>query len=469
MQNLPKIVREQLKAGTAVANHPDADVLTAFAEKSLPAMERDGVLEHLARCHDCRDIVALALPETEAGMMVVPVRSGWLAWPALRWGFAAAGVVLVASLGIVQFKQRSQTAAMVAKSRPELTAYIEGRPSAAPATPAADAEENRDTVALTTPSTSATNDGKKEADRSQLIAHSPAPPLPPAQFHSGLAGAAGGMTAGAAQFGPRAPVQSWQQQQTARVQARPAPSSTTNQQADMASNLNVPSPSTTVEVASAAPQITTETTGEAASQPLDFRDSMSKAKAPVRAESPTGFPQKLEGDKEPQELPVAHNDVTGRNVKQLDRNSLGLMCRWTISPVGVLRRSFDQGNTWQDIDVDATASAGAVAQAAKGAAVAAKTDLAREKSADVKQSTPIVFRAFTANGRDVWAGGSNSALYHSTDTGNHWTRILPQSDGVALTGDIVSIQFTDLQHGGVLTSTGETWTTSDSGQTWRKQ
>ena len=65
MQNVPKIVRERLKAATPAVDHPDADVLTAFAERSLPKREQGVVLEHLARCGDCRDIVALALPATE--------------------------------------------------------------------------------------------------------------------------------------------------------------------------------------------------------------------------------------------------------------------------------------------------------------------------------------------------------------------------------------------------------------------
>jgi len=38
-----------------------------------------------------------------------------------------------------------------------------------------------------------------------------------------------------------------------------------------------------------------------------------------------------------------------------------------------------------------------------------------------------------------------------------------------LTGDISSIQFSDLEHGKVATSTGELWLTSDNGHTWQKQ
>src|SRR5258706_11092359 len=106
MQTVPKIVHERLKAAVPAANHPDADVLTAFAERSLPDLERAVVLEHMARCGDCREIVALALPTMEPietggtrspSPSISPSIRGWLTWPALRWGFVAAGVVAIAS------------------------------------------------------------------------------------------------------------------------------------------------------------------------------------------------------------------------------------------------------------------------------------------------------------------------------------------------------------------------------------
>ena len=62
MQNVPKIVRERLKAAPPATEHPDANALTAFAERVLPERERALVFDHLARCGDCRDVVALALP-----------------------------------------------------------------------------------------------------------------------------------------------------------------------------------------------------------------------------------------------------------------------------------------------------------------------------------------------------------------------------------------------------------------------
>src|SRR5436189_109522 len=55
MPNVPKIVRERLRvANLAPAEHPDPDVLTAFAESSLSQRERADVLQHLSRCGECR-------------------------------------------------------------------------------------------------------------------------------------------------------------------------------------------------------------------------------------------------------------------------------------------------------------------------------------------------------------------------------------------------------------------------------
>src|SRR5260370_16806372 len=65
MTEVPKIVYDRLRAALPEQAHPDADLLTAFAEQALSAAEREGVLQHLALCEDCRDVVALALPAAD--------------------------------------------------------------------------------------------------------------------------------------------------------------------------------------------------------------------------------------------------------------------------------------------------------------------------------------------------------------------------------------------------------------------
>src|SRR5689334_25251048 len=117
MQNVPKIVRDRLQAARPAADHPDADLLTAFAEQSLRASERITVLDHLSRCSDCRDIVALALPPTETSEVPARrARSLWLTWPALRWGFVAAGVVVVASIAGLQLQRHSAASNVAVRS-----------------------------------------------------------------------------------------------------------------------------------------------------------------------------------------------------------------------------------------------------------------------------------------------------------------------------------------------------------------
>jgi hypothetical protein len=89
----PSTLRTHLAHNQATGPHPDADLLTAFAEDALIDRERTSVLTHLAACPDCRAIVhtaTAAAPEKEMLPEPLPAR------PPLRNWFA--GVALVASL-----------------------------------------------------------------------------------------------------------------------------------------------------------------------------------------------------------------------------------------------------------------------------------------------------------------------------------------------------------------------------------
>jgi photosystem II stability/assembly factor-like uncharacterized protein len=134
--------------------------------------------------------------------------------------------------------------------------------------------------------------------------------------------------------------------------------------------------------------------------------------------------------------------------------------RWAVSPAGALERSFDGGNTWAPVNPNMSA-----------AWVSEKSDSSGgpDKKKEAAPNFNPVFRVVAADGLEVWAGTLAGALYHTSDGGNHWARVAPSEAGATITGDIVTIQFSDPQQGKVSTSTGELWTTFDGGQTWHKQ
>jgi hypothetical protein len=86
--------------------HPDADSLNAFAERALPDAERGRVLEHMAGCVRCRDIVYLA--QQTAGVEMEPSavaepktgpRRGWLSPLLTGWRIAWIPAAALAAIG----------------------------------------------------------------------------------------------------------------------------------------------------------------------------------------------------------------------------------------------------------------------------------------------------------------------------------------------------------------------------------
>src|SRR5215467_14448727 len=106
MTGLPKIVRDRLgrAGGASAADHPDANLLTGFVERSLTARERSLVLGHLAQCAECREQVSLAFPKLEADMAGAGagVVRGWLRWPVLRWGLLVASLAIMGTVALLQ-------------------------------------------------------------------------------------------------------------------------------------------------------------------------------------------------------------------------------------------------------------------------------------------------------------------------------------------------------------------------------
>ena len=475
MQDVPKFVTERLRAATPVVNHPDADVLTAFSEQALSGRERAVVLEHLSRCGDCREVVALALPDAPvADRLVRPLRHEWLSWPVLRWGFVGVSVVALASLGLVQYGRVSsrQTADFVQFEPVKKEANV--RPPT-PASPAIASNEGK-VAPVASPSSSNEYETKPQTagqpfDRLGDLARLRTAETEDKQTrdNKGAGAALGGSIQVLAQLphGPRVQYQSNLQNNSqnnvasGRAPAAPLPYAKQPPNALMPADAGAPAASLTA----------------AQTQPveLDVRGENQEVSA-VQNNMPLkpmdgGQGQTVERAKDADGTAFSRGAKVPSAAMPSPSASAFTMAppnaSWTIV-AGGLERSFDQGKTWQGVNVNSVPAAGMnyayTPQKASGKAAAENGGVAGKPAAN-----PPAFRAVVANGADVWAGGSNGLLYHSVDSGGHWTRVLPFSGSTVLAEDIVSLDFPDALHGKIMTSTPEVWLTSDGGQTWQRQ
>lgn len=130
--------------------HPDAEVLSAFAEQALGERERGEVLEHLAACGRCRQVVAMAREAASAEVAArqhAPVRPRvWFR----SWGLALAPAAAIAAAAVfaiyvherdversvemakVEQQRSTEKAPMPPQASPELPAQA-GPPPASPA------------------------------------------------------------------------------------------------------------------------------------------------------------------------------------------------------------------------------------------------------------------------------------------------------------------------------------------------
>lgn len=385
MPDIPKIARQRLEAMTSPGPHPDQDLLNAFLEKALAERERQPILEHLAHCADCREVVSLAVPPMEAAAPA-PVRAGWLSWPVLRWAAAAACVVVVGAAVTLHFRdqgrmatftqEKETTAAMDKSAKVEAKAEAPNNLVAANADSAQVILEKRAVVATS---------GKAKQAESGLALKLPAPAAPKSSDVPAVA----------------------PPQQPAAAAPEPARSR---------ADLDDKKVAETVEVAAANESAAVEVTGPAPGKAKEeFRKSTAQASAEMGAVAYK-----------------ASNTVEKDALSSV--NGIVPVPRWTLSSDGTLQRSLNGGKSWETIPVASQAK----------------------------------FRALAAFGQEIWVGGSAGALYHSLDAGAHWIRVKPVAGGTALTVDIIGVEFTDPQHG-KLTTTSETWFTSDGGQNWTKQ
>jgi len=433
---VPKIVYDRLQAAQPVEQdgpepaHPDADLLTAFAEQALSATERDGVLEHLAVCGDCRELIALALPD--AGVASAPIagetdavratgsRAGApaprklsFAWPGLRWAALAAGVVVAASVLLIRPGKLNQ-------ATPPASPQVTTTAQSVPGTQIASSQNTSSQVASAPTDQSgfsAKTDERRPESELQLSKKRKAvtPPLP---VESGMLLAdnkkesaqadklAGAPRAQSFAFDASA---SRAANETVEGSGAAAAVETTP---SAGGNLMARNEAPAIEKAKPAPQ-GTEVYGR---QKAEL--SAAPTPAPSRARSATSAAKMA--------FPAVATPVN---------SALARHVTWAIT-AGVLQKSLDGGQSWQSA---------------------------------LRPDHPLL--CYATRGADVWTGGQAGTLFHSADGGITWVQMHPAAKGQQLSVDISHID-ADVRGPAeviVSTSNNETWSSTDSGITWEKK
>jgi hypothetical protein len=414
MAELPKFARERLRQSGTEDMHPDANLLAAFTENALTARERSQVLEHLARCGTCRAVTGFALPESEARPAPVTTSEErrWARWTVLRWGTLAVSAVVIA-IAVLVLRPQEKRATTPFPAMSETTIPSAPKPEPAPAEEKAKAADKAARQTKELAKVPALEDKAKERAKSTATKlQQPATEVRTQILNDSRAASNLANTANVA---------------NAQQQRRAGGPYVSGNQAQVASpqqnqKLLVPPPAPPVAKARAddasVPNANQALPVAGANETVDITAAALKDQ---KAETQQGFMAAA---------PTAPGTLARvRPVEGVAKKMEAL--RWTISPSGRISRSAD-GRSWAELPV----------------------------------GEGVGFRAISANGADIWAGGSGGALFHSSDGGERWTRVRPTFAGASLTTDITRIEFTDPQHGALVTTSGQKWTTSDGGKSW---
>ena len=362
MADVSKLARNRLAQAPVAGPHPDADLLTGFAERTLPRREYDGVMAHLATCAECREVVALAAPEVVAAQPVVapaPGKPKWLPWPVMRWGAVTAAVALVAVAVILESPKHQSTEQKMA----ELTRQREDKafapvPAGTLRAPAGKAEVAAEPQKAASDKSEAqprrnaevakTKEEEKQADAVAVAQGAEASKTRKRDEGAALDSLAAAHSANAPVAAPPPPTSGLKDQKvpaTVEVAAQAAPAEASNEN--------------TVSTAKLA---------------------RSEAKPASKKPSSTDY-----------EYDTTNGYVTGGSAGALAPAPAQVRpaaFRWTVTSDGRVQRSPD-GRNWYFVQI----------------------------AKDTR------FRALTSDGPKVCAGGNNAALYYSADAGDSWRKL----------------------------------------------
>ncbi len=432
MMQLGKAIREGLarQAAAPQVEHPDADLLSSFLEQTLPQAERQQVMQHLSLCGDCREVVALSLPEMESVPVAAaqPEASIWKRWLVVRWAAAAAAVLVIA--GTVTVYRSSY--------QPHQMAAIVDGPDAIASQKARQAK----------PAEAATVTTKTEVARNEVAQEAPKPePKRETEAAPMMASAAAPAVAAKSKAADEA--RSDQLNATIAKAVQPPlvpPSAEALSQPNLSTQAKVAPLERPVQVAGAMPAAA----GNANPfPPGNGRALIASSEPPVQTYDQPGGVFTVQRSQ-----PKSNVTFRGREAAMLGEgvsrrreplgvgmfsnppmpNAPSLNRRWQVTPDGQLKRSHAIGEEFHPVFV----------------------------------ADGIFFKSVAEIGSEVWAGGIGGALYHSTDDGKSWMKLMPSAGDQALIADVTAIRATGRGAAELDTSKGERWITIDGGQHWRK-
>jgi putative zinc finger protein len=437
MTEVPKIVHDRLRVALPERAHPDADLLSAFAEQALSATDRDGVLQHLALCGDCRDVVALALPAAdivppqttdEAGVRTTVSRAGApaphklrFAWPTLRWAALAAVVVVVAAVLLVHPGKLNQ--AMLPSANPQIKTTAppasgqqiasSSGPSSVPSSQIASSPTDQYAVLAKTDEARRKSELRlsKKLKAGQVVKPSP-------QAESGILLADNKKDSG----------------QADKLSA--APSDRTRAFDYDAQSSRVATE--TVEVSGAAAAVTTEPSTENVlmarnETPRNDAPAIEKAK-PALQGMEVNEQQKTQAAAVPGPARTqARNLMSAAKLASPASPTLAHNVTWAIK-AGTLQRSLDNGQSWQNA---------------------------------LHADHPLL--CYASSDEDVWTGGQAGALFHSANSGVTWVQVQPSIGAGQFSSDITHIEVRKPTEILLSTSNNEIWSSADGGKTWAKK
>jgi hypothetical protein len=485
------LLRQRLASGSRARvrpeSHPDADTLTAYVERLLPAAERNQVLAHLAACSDCREAAALALPEPvvnqEAAAVPAPAarRWGFLWSPWFRFAAALPIVVIVATVLLKiphkpadQFRAERPSNGNAAppatanekpglkdNNAPEVAGGLE-----APAAPAANASADTARSNL-----SAVRDGRAASSH----ADAKAAPLATMARSSVVAASGQPVMAG----GVAAPLHSDYVNQGFFAN---------NASPDAVSGAMVVS-TNGAELPSAPPP---RTSNQFPSPTVSVANIMDFANAPTQ-NTGTQMVKTFAPPSRSSHLGLAYLTALGPKAKSVLKHSVPAIppgaTSFAMGGVGQLNPNVSEAAAAApplDGGVSALEQSGAFRRRAlSDGNINMRAEMLRESAPSpwvvsggklvrpgeaagtwieaCAGSGTVQFSTVSAHGKDIWAGGANAALIHSSDGGATCEQI---TLGASAIGTIVHIEV----RGAVIqvkSSSGQSWSSQDGGKTWK--